>query len=134
MNAPTTSNDSRLPPSPAASRSDTPAAAAAAQDDAGAAVRRPGEGGSIEGLAFVMDVPVEVTVEVGRRKMKIGEVLRLGPGSVLELDSAAGDPLNIYVNNRLIARGEAVVVGDRYGVRLVEVLAGEHRGRLGASR
>jgi flagellar motor switch protein FliN/FliY len=76
----------------------------------------------IEGLNFVMDVPVELTVELGRRNVRIGEVLRLGPGSVLELTKANGDPLDIYVNNRLIARGEAVVVGERYGVRLTEVL------------
>ncbi|HLK35899.1 MAG TPA: flagellar motor switch protein FliN [Polyangiaceae bacterium] len=80
----------------------------------------PRTGGS---LAFVMDVPVEVTVEIGRRSMKIADLLRIGPGSVLELDKAAGEPLDIYVNNRRIARGEAVVVGDRYGVRLTEVVA-----------
>lgn len=131
MNAP---NDSRLPPSPLPSKSDSPGSPSPQLNDAEPARKRAGDGSSLEGMAFVMDVPVEVTVEVGRRKMKIAEVLRLGPGSVLELDSAAGDPLNIYVNNRLIARGEAVVVGDRYGVRLVEVLAGEHRGRLGAGR
>jgi flagellar motor switch protein FliN/FliY len=77
------------------------------------------------GLGFVMDVPVEVTVEIGRRSMKIAELLRIGPGSVLELDKAAGEPLDVYVNNRRIARGEAVVVGDRYGVRLTEVLSFE---------
>jgi flagellar motor switch protein FliN/FliY len=76
-------------------------------------------------LGFVMDVPVEVTVEIGRRSMKIAELLRIGPGSVLELDKAAGEPLDVYVNNRRIARGEAVVVGDRYGVRLTEVLSFE---------
>jgi flagellar motor switch protein FliN len=76
-------------------------------------------------LGFVMDVPVEVTVEIGRRTMKIAELLRIGPGSVLELDKAAGEPLDVYVNNRRIARGEAVVVGDRYGVRLTEVLSFE---------
>jgi flagellar motor switch protein FliN/FliY len=76
-------------------------------------------------LGFVLDVPVEVTVEIGRRNMKIAELLRIGPGSVLELDKAAGEPLDVYVNNRRIARGEAVVVGDRYGVRLTEVLSFE---------
>jgi flagellar motor switch protein FliN/FliY len=89
---------------------------AASQPDAS---RGPG------GLGFVMDVPVEVTVEIGRRSMKIAELMRIGPGSVLELDKAAGEPLDVYVNNRRIARGEAVVVGDRYGVRLTEVLSFE---------
>lgn len=131
MNPPSLASDSRPPNAPAGTGSQPPAHSPL---DGDSSRRRAGDGASIEGIAFVMDVPVEVTVEVGRRKMKIAEVLRLGPGSVLELDSAAGDPLNIYVNNRLIARGEAVVVGDRYGVRLVEVLAGEHRGRLGGAR
>ena len=86
----------------------------------------------MESLGFVMDVPVQVTVEIGRRQMKIAEVLRLAPGSVLELDKAAGEPLDIYVNDRPIARGEAVVVGDHYGIRLTEVLmTDEMRARAG---
>jgi flagellar motor switch protein FliN/FliY len=76
----------------------------------------------VDSLGFVMDVPVELTVVIGRKSMKIGEILRLGPGSVLELDKASGEPLDVYANGRLIARGEAVVVGERYGVRLTEVL------------
>ena len=82
---------------------------------------------AIDSLGFVMDVPVELTVELGRKTARIGELLRLGPGSVLELAKANGEPLDIYVNNRLIARGEAVVVGERYGVRLTEVLVGDGR-------
>ncbi|OQX69229.1 MAG: flagellar motor switch protein FliN [Sorangiineae bacterium NIC37A_2] len=77
------------------------------------------------GMSFVFDVPVEVTIELGRRSMKIADVLKLGPGSILELDKVSGEPLDIYVNNRLIARGEAVVIGERYGVRLTEVLVSE---------
>jgi flagellar motor switch protein FliN len=77
------------------------------------------------GMSFVLDVPVEVTIELGRRNMRIADVLRLGPGSTLELDKVSGDPLDIYVNNQLIARGEAVVIGERYGVRLTEVLVSE---------
>jgi flagellar motor switch protein FliN len=87
----------------------------------------------IDSLGFVMDVPVEVTVELGRRRVRIGEVLRLGPGSVLELSKANGEPLDIYVNDRLIARGEAVVVGERYGVRLTEVLVSEQNSHSGAT-
>lgn len=84
----------------------------------------------LDGLGFVMDVPVELTVELGRKNVRIGDVLRLGPGSVLELTKANGEPLDIYVNNRLIARGEAVIVGERYGVRLTEVVVtdGAQRG------
>lgn len=91
----------------------------------------PQRGGS-DTLSFVMDVPVEVTIELGRKTAKIGEVLRLGPGSILELSKANGEPLDVYVNNRLIARGEAVVVGERYGIRLTEVLVGDERGARGS--
>jgi flagellar motor switch protein FliN/FliY len=77
---------------------------------------------SAESLGFVMDVPVELSVEIGRRVMRVADVLKLGPGSVLELDKLSGEPLDIYANKRLVARGEAVVIGERYGVRLKEVL------------
>ncbi len=76
----------------------------------------------LDGIPFVMDVPVELRVEIGRRRTRIAELLRLAPGSVLELDTPAGDMLSIYVNQRLIARGEAVMVGDRYGVRILELV------------
>jgi flagellar motor switch protein FliN/FliY len=84
---------------------------------------------SSDGLSFVMDVPVELTIELGRKITRIGEVLRLGPGSILELSKANGEPLDVYVNNRLIARGEAVVVGERYGIRLTEVVVTDGSGR-----
>ena len=99
---------------------------------AGAASVGPFDGGSRgnDGLSFVMDVPVELTIELGRKTTRIGEVLRLGPGSILELSKANGEPLDVYVNNRLIARGEAVVVGERYGIRLTEVVVNDDgRGR-----
>lgn len=95
---------------------------------AGSADPAPSALRSIDSLGFVMDVPVELTVVIGRKSMKIGEILRLGPGSVLELDKASGEPLDIYANGRLIARGEAVVVGERYGVRLTEVLVMDELG------
>jgi flagellar motor switch protein FliN/FliY len=81
------------------------------------------------GFDFVMDVPVEVRVEIGRKRLRIAEVLRLGAGSVVELDKASGESLDVYVNDRRIARGEAVVVGDRYGIRLTEVILADDRGR-----
>jgi flagellar motor switch protein FliN/FliY len=83
------------------------------------------EKSAIDSLEFVMDVPVEVTVEIGRKRMKIAELLRIGTGFILELDKASGEPLDIYVNNRIVARGEAVVVGEHYGVRLTEILFNE---------
>ena len=72
-------------------------------------------------MDLLMDIPLQVTVELGRRRMTISDILALGPGSVVELSKAAGEPLDIYVNDRLVARGEAVLVGDRYGVRITEV-------------
>jgi flagellar motor switch protein FliN/FliY len=89
---------------------------------------------NLDSMEFVMDVPVEVSVEIGRKKMRIAEILRVGPGSVLELNKSAGEPLDIYVNNRVVARGEAVVVGDHYGVRLTEVLISDERNRGGEQR
>lgn len=95
-----------------------------------AEVSRPPALRGVDSLGFVMDVPVDVTVELGRRSVKIADILRLGPGSVLELDKANGEPLDLYVNDRLIARGEAVIVGERYGIRLTEVVIddGSRRG------
>jgi flagellar motor switch protein FliN len=84
-----------------------------------------------ESLGFVMDVPVRLTVEIGRKSMRIADILRLGPGSILELNKANGEPLEVYANDRLVARGEAVVVGERYGVRLTEVLVGSEVDREG---
>ena len=106
-------------------------AASALKGDKGALAEAPqGASRSADSLSFVMDVPVELTIELGRKTTKIGEILRLGPGSILELSKANGEPLDVYVNNRLIARGEAVVVGERYGIRLTEVVVNdEGRGR-----
>lgn len=73
-------------------------------------------------LDLMYDLPVEITVELGRRKMTIGEFLELGPGAVLELRKLVGDPLEIRVNQRLVARGEAVAVGEMYGIRITEVI------------
>ncbi len=73
-------------------------------------------------LDLMYDLPVEITVELGRRRMTIGEFLDLGPGAVLELRKLVGDPLEIRVNQRLVARGEAVAVGEMYGIRITEVL------------
>jgi flagellar motor switch protein FliN/FliY len=67
-------------------------------------------------------VEVELTLEIGRRKMKIADVLKLGPGQTLGLSKASGEPLELYVNGRLLGRGEAVVLGDRYGVRILDLV------------
>ena len=68
------------------------------------------------------DVPLQITVELGRKRLTVAQVLKLGAGSVVELEKASGEPLDIYVNDRLVARGEAMTVGERYGVRISEVL------------
>jgi flagellar motor switch protein FliN/FliY len=74
-------------------------------------------------LDLLRDVEVEVTVEIGRRRLRIADILRLSAGQMLELSKAAGEPLDIFVNGRLLGRGEAVVMGDRYGVRITEIVA-----------
>ncbi len=74
------------------------------------------------------DVEVEITLEIGRRNMKISEVLDLSTGQTIELTKAAGEPIDIYVNDQLLGRGEAVVVGDRYGVRVTELVSPENLG------
>lgn len=67
------------------------------------------------------DVEVEITVEIGRTRRRIAEVLRMAPGQTIELGKTAGEPVDIYVNGQLLGRGEAVVMGDRYGVRITEL-------------
>ncbi len=84
----------------------------------------PGAAGELD---RIMDVRVNLTVELGRRRMTVAEVLALAPGAVIELAKSADEPLDILVNDQLIARGEAVVVGDRYGVRITEVVDPSHR-------
>ena len=74
-------------------------------------------------MEFILDVPLEVTVELGRTKLLIHELLKLGQGSVIELTKLAGETLEILANQKLIARGEAVVVNEKYGVRLTEVVS-----------
>lgn len=73
-------------------------------------------------LDFLMEVPLKVTVELGRKRMRISELLNLAKGSVVELEKVAGEPLDVLVNDQLIARGEAVVINDKFGVRLTDVV------------
>ncbi len=78
-------------------------------------------------LELLLDVPLDVSVELGRARMSIQELLALGPGSVVELDKIAGEPLDILVNHRLVARGEAVVVNDKFGVRITDIISPTER-------
>ncbi len=85
------------------------------------------EGKANLNLDFIMDIPLTLTAELGRSKMLISELLQLGQGSVLELSKLAGEPMDIYVNQRLIARGEVVVVNEKFGVRLTDIVSPAER-------
>jgi len=73
-------------------------------------------------LEAVFDVPVQVSAVLGRARMDVGDLLRLGPGAVLELDRKVGEAIDIYVNNRLVARGEVVLVEEKLGVTMTEII------------
>ncbi len=84
------------------------------------------KGGGIQesqNLDFILDIPLEVSVEIGRTKLLVNELLQLGQGSVVELDKLAGEPVEILVNQKLIARGEVVVVNEKFGVRLTDIIS-----------
>jgi len=89
------------------------------QDDTNEAVSRD--------IDFLLDIPVEITVQLGTSRMLIKELLQLGQGSVIELDKLAGEPMEILANNRLIARGEVVVVNEKFGVRLTDIISPSER-------
>jgi len=74
-------------------------------------------------LDFILDIPLDVSAELGRTKLLINELLQLGQGSVIELNKLAGEPLEIYVNGKLVARGEAVVINEKFGIRLTDIIS-----------
>ncbi len=76
-----------------------------------------------EGIDFILDIPLQVTVELGRTSMLINDMLKLGQGSVIELHKTTGETLEIMANQKLIARGEVVSVNDNYGIRLTEIVS-----------
>jgi flagellar motor switch protein FliN/FliY len=78
-------------------------------------------------IEFLLDIPLEITVELGRTKMLIKDLLQLGQGSVVELEKVAGEPMEILVNNKLVARGEVVVVNEKFGVRLTDIISPTER-------
>ena len=80
-----------------------------------------------QGLDFILDIPLEVSVELGRTRMLITDLLQLGQGSIVELTKPAGDPMEIFVNGKLFARGEAVVVSEKFGVRLTDIISPAER-------
>jgi len=78
-------------------------------------------------LDFILDIPLQVTVELGRTKLLVKDILQLNQGAVVELTKLAGEPLDIFVNSKLVARGEAVVINDKFGVRLVDIVSPNER-------
>jgi flagellar motor switch protein FliN/FliY len=86
-----------------------------------------GGGEAPRNFDLLLDIPLEVTVEIGRTRLAIRDLLQLGAGSVVELAKAAGEPLDVLVNGKPVARGEAVMVNDKFGVRLTEIASPSER-------
>lgn len=84
---------------------------------------KPAEGDEIHNLDFILDIPLRVSVELGRTKILVRDLLQLGQGSVVELAKFAGEPLELLVNDKLIARGEVVVVNEKFGIRLTDIIS-----------
>ncbi|MFH0781275.1 MAG: flagellar motor switch protein FliN [Pseudomonadota bacterium] len=99
------------------------------QNDAAGSTKTPASSGlqDSRSLDFLYDIPLHISVEVGRSKMLLRDLLKLSEGYVIELDKLAGEPLDLYVNSRLIAKGEAVLVGDKFGIRLTDVVSTSDR-------
>jgi flagellar motor switch protein FliN len=85
------------------------------------------EAPQLKNLEFIMDIPLQLTVELGRTKMLVRDVLQLNQGSVVELTKLAGEPLDVFVNSKLVARGEAVVINDKFGIRLLDIISPNER-------
>ena len=108
-----------------ADTAETPAAPRASFQDFGAPVaERPT---SMNDFDMILDIPVQITVELGRTKLSIRNLLQLAHGSVVELDALAGEPMDVLVNGTLIAQGEVVVVNDKFGIRLTDIITPSER-------
>jgi flagellar motor switch protein FliN len=107
------------------------AAAAAKQQPSTAMFQDFGAGaiktGTHNDIDFILDIPVQLTVELGRTKIAIKNLLQLAQGSVVELDGLAGEPMDVLVNGCLIAQGEVVVVNDKFGIRLTDIITPSER-------
>ena len=112
---------------PAAAEGDAAAAAAAGDGDEASPAGKAGDGAAADGDPdAVYDVPVEVTAVLGTATMKVSQLLKLGRGAVVQLDRMVGDTIDLHANNRLIARGEVVVIDDRLGVTMTEIIKSDH--------
>ena len=119
-------NKTASPAGPAPSTGPANAGATAGAAGAAGAVADGGitaEDNAIHSLDFILDIPLRVSVELGRTKILIRDLLQLGQGSVLELSKFAGEPLEMLVNDKLIARGEVVVVNEKFGLRLTDIIS-----------
>jgi flagellar motor switch protein FliN/FliY len=85
--------------------------------------KAPAEDESTRDLDFILDIPLDLSVELGRTKMLVNDLLQLGQGSIVELNKIAGEPLEIFINKKLVARGEVVVVNEKFGVRLTDIVS-----------
>lgn len=112
------------PPAPAAEPVPAPATAQVFQQ-----IQEPASTAAVSAvdIARVMDVPVQLTAEIGRTRITIKSLLQLSQGSVVELDGLAGQPLDVLINGYLIAQGEVVVVNDKYGIRLTDIITPPER-------
>jgi flagellar motor switch protein FliN/FliY len=102
-------------------------AAIAEQAAAEAAAKQPNKTETHNDIDFILDIPVQLTVELGRTKIAIKNLLQLAQGSVVELDGLAGEPMDVLVNGCLIAQGEVVVVNDKFGIRLTDIITPSER-------
>lgn len=90
-----------------------------------------GDEGS-QGIDFLLDIPLEITVELGRTRIQIGDLLKLGQGSVVELEKLTNEPVDIYINQKLMGHGEVVVVNEKFAVRLTNIISpGDRVKKLG---
>ena len=105
----------------ASDREDKPGAEKKAE--IGGADKLEAAGKEMPNLDFILDIPLEISVELGRSKVLISELLQLGQGSVIELNKLAGEPLEIFVNQKLIARGEVVVVNEKFGIKMTDIVS-----------
>ena len=90
-------------------------------------LKEDGTQGGTRDIEFLLDIPLEITVQLGTTRMMIRELLQLGQGSVIELEKLAGEPMEIFANKRLVARGEVVVINEKFGVRLTDVISPSER-------
>ena len=109
-------------PAPAAARIRVPEAGPVKGVQLGQLLGDEGQAPSKASLELIMDIEVPIAVELGRTEMPIGQILELGPGSIVELQKMASDPVDLLVNNKLIARGEVVVVDENFGVRITSII------------